>query len=111
MDDPIKRAFDDSVRRFASELEVLEKQARMLVGLEPSRSGIAAARLRADIVERLALDMRAILKRGGMPTLDKIDSIMNSPAVLHLQGLSKEKLEDILTKINDRKGLPGHGQE
>lgn len=99
-DDPIKKQYDETIQKCATELQVIGWRARACSEVAGYQNGIAM-RLQANVAEAMHTALQRIIDSGGMPPLKEINRLMAVPVTmvipmeeLHVEHpLSKESVE------------------
>jgi|PlaIllAssembly_1097288.scaffolds.fasta_scaffold00109_6 hypothetical protein len=100
--DPIKKRYDEIVRDAVRELHALERDARACSEVAGYRNGIAM-RMQADIVETLRVTLEKLIAAGGLPSLSKIDEIINYPVTMVVPAATDDEIAYKLQRWRDGK--------
>ena len=80
-DDPIKKVYDDAIRKCVEELKVIERNARACSEVVGYHNG-TAMRLQASVAEAMYTALQGVIDNGGMPPLKEIGKLMEVPVMM-----------------------------
>lgn len=96
-DDFVKNLFDSALHSTVKELRRIEQTARECSKITGYRSD--GLRLQAGIIENMRAVLQDVLDRGGMPSLNDINRVMNAPVTMIFpkEALDTESLQRMMS--------------